>query len=176
MISHLPASIVAGEFFRAQVCVQADSVTFYLRGPAAYTVTTVATGDTWQASQDTAAWTAGIYAVEAWAVNAIVCGDTIPKYLVARTRVEVEPSAMAGGAGFNALSKYEQIISAIESHLASNGQDPTWRSYKINNREIVRHSVEELIQLLGYYKRLAAIERRKQKGQSVLGPSIRFRF
>lgn len=176
MISCLPASIVAGEFFRAQVCVSADSVTFYLRGPAAHTVTTTATGDTWQASQATTDWEPGTYAVEAWAVNAVVCGETIPSYLVARTRVDVEASAMSGGSGFSALNRYESIVQAIEGHLASNGQDPTWRSYKINQREMVRHSVEELLKLLAHYKRLAAIERRKQRGQSILGPDIRFRF
>jgi hypothetical protein len=176
MVNNLPSTIIAGETFRAQICAVADSVTFYLRGPAAYTVTTTATGDTWQASQATAEWEPGTYAVEAWAVNAVVCGETIPSYLVARTRINVEASAVSGGAAFNALNKYEQIVTAIETHLAGNGSDPTWRSYKINNREIARHSVPELLQLLAHYKRLAAIERRKQRGQSILGPDIRFRF
>lgn len=176
MVNNLPSSIIAGETFRAQVCAVADSVTFYLRGPAAYTVTTTATGDTWQASQATTNWVPGTYAVETWAVNAVVCGETIPSYLVARTRVDVEASAISGGAAFNALNKYEQIVNAIESYLRGNGQDPTWRRYKINNREMERYGVAELLKLLAHYKRLAAIERRKQRGQSILGPDIRFRF
>jgi hypothetical protein len=172
----LPSQIVAGETFRAQACVSAESVAFYLRGPAAITVNAVLDGAEWKALASTNSWQAGVYAIEVWATNAVVNGETIPSYLVARSRIDVELSAMNGGAGFNALNTYEQIVQAIEAHLASGGQDPTWRRYKINNREMERYGAAELLKLLGHYKRLAAIERRKQKGQSVLGPDIRFRF
>ena len=67
------------------------------------------------------------------------------------------------------------MVEKLEAMLEGNASKGV-RRYKINNRELERYSVSELMEMLTYWKRQAAIEARKAKGVSVLGPRIEFRI
>ena len=170
MVTQFPTDLVQGETFTATFDIVADTLVLNFRGAGTQNVTGSSASGEWKATADTTSWTPGSYLWEAWATK-----DGL-RTLVTRQRLELEQSVVNGLPGGTVLNQYEQIVQAIESHLAGNGQDPTWRRYRINGREMERYDTAELLRLLGYYKRLAAMERRKQRGQSVLGPHIRFRI
>jgi len=163
-------TLTAGETFTCDVTeVSSGTVAMQLRGPAGYDITPTLLDGTWSAQADTEQWTAGRYELTVWLT---LDGK---KSIIHRGRVNVA-AAVGPGDVFDPRSNAEKIIEAIEGHLAGNGQDPTWRRYKINNREMERYSVAELLQLLKHYQSIVAQEQRKAAGRSVLGPRIAVRF
>lgn len=171
MVSKFPTSLIQGETFTAEFTLDAASVAVYLRGPASKDLTASLVNGVWTATADTGGgtpWAHGDYTWEAWAT--LADGS---KSLITRQSLEVVRSVLNGGTDVN---QYDQIVVAIEGFLASNGSDPTWKRYRIGQREIERYSMTELMQMLAYYKRLAAQDRRRRRGLSLLGPDIRFRI
>ena len=83
-----------------------------------------------------------------------------------------DPDALAVG---DIRSTARQIVEKIEAMIAGNAGEGV-RRYKINNRELERYSVAELLQLLSYWKAQVRIEERKELGKSALGPRIAVRF
>jgi hypothetical protein len=68
-----------------------------------------------------------------------------------------------------------KMVEMIESQMAGNASEGV-RRYRINNRELERYSVAELLSLLSYWKNQLRIEERRARGQSALGPRIEFRI
>lgn len=166
----LPSLLTVGETFVAELTdIAADSVAVILRGPTALEIEAKAKEkETWEATAETGTLTAGLYGVEVWATRE---GRVA---IVARARVRF--CAAANSAPFDPRSIAEQIVDAIDNHLGANGQDPTWASYRINNREMRRYAVAELLQLRAHYKSIVASEQRRTRGASVLGSRIAVRF
>lgn len=140
-------------------------VTFYFAGASSHQVVATSTGETFTISVDTTAWTPGAYLVE---MRSVLAGVT---KVLARHPLNIRPALTAYPAGADLRSEAEKAIANIEAMLAG-GATLEARKYKINNRELERYSISELMHLLGYWKRRLASERRKAAGISGLGPRI----
>ena len=178
-------NLTAGESFTCDISESVDvgsSVTVSLRGPAGYDFTATAitsanagmfpdsaTIGGYFVQQDTTSWPAGAYALTVWLTYQGV------RQIVQRGRITISEMP-AVGVVTDPTTDAEKMVTAIESHLSSNGSDPTWASYRINNRELRRYSVPELLQLLAYYKRVVVREKRTARGRSEIGPRIGIRI
>lgn len=168
-----PESITAGETLKACVSVSgAESVVAYVVGPSKQTVDFVEDGNQWKADADTSEWVAGAYRFEVW-----VTLDDGTRRIELRGSLAVTASleSQAGGEDFDARTRAQRMVEKIEAMLEGNASLGV-RRYKINNRELERFSKDELYRELAYWKRQLAIETRKAKGKSVLGPRIEFRI
>lgn len=144
----------------------AVSVEFKFGGPQTRTVAATKTGSEFSISADTAAWTAGVYAWQAWATYA-----DASKKIIATGTVDL---ADALGVG-DIRSSARKMVEMIEAMMAGNASEGV-RRYRINNRELERYSVAELLQLLSYWKSQVKNEERRAAGRSALGPRIAVRF
>lgn len=155
--------MIKGETLKLSVTVaDASAVEFRFGGPHTRTVTTTKSGDTFTGSTSTSAWTAGVYAWQAWATFA---DNTVA--VVDSGELDVSDPLGVGDVRTSAR-KMVEMLEAMQAGNASEGV----RRYKINNRELERYSVAELLQLLSYWKERAARERRGGR----LGPRISVRF
>lgn len=144
----------------------AVSVEFRFGGPQTRTVNATKSGTTFSVAADTAAWTAGAYRWQAWGTYA----ENV-KRVIASATIDIEDALGVG----DIRSTARQIVEKIEAMIAGNAGEGV-RRYKINNRELERYSVAELLQLLSYWKAQVRIEERKAAGKSALGPRIAVRF
>jgi hypothetical protein len=117
------------------------------------------TGYTAQFSVSTENLEPGIYGLEVWAT---ISGK---KTLIRQTRLVLKASIATQGSNVDQRSQAERIVAAIEDYIERGAQSPN-RRYRINNREIERYMISELLKLLDYYKRIAASEKRKRTGQN----------
>lgn len=167
------AKLVKGETLRLDFTVEADSVSVTIAGPTKVTGTATLVGTVWEYRLDTSNLPAGLYSWEAFAVK-----GTITVHLGRDTILLAESLASAPASNYDAeLDKTpnEKMVRMIEAMLAGNAAAGV-KSYQINNRRLDRYSIPELLQLLNYYKKELAIEKRKARGQSILGPRIEFRI
>ena len=162
------ATIISGETFNATYKFEAQTALMRFAGPSSHTVTGVQESGEWVFRTQTEGWAPGLYWLEIFAEDAL--GN---KWKVIRERIELKPS-LAQLPEDN-LTPTERMVQMIEACLAGNATAGV-QSYKINNRELSRYSISELLKLLGYYKNRLTTERRTARGMSPLGPSIRFRF
>lgn len=144
----------------------AVSVEFKFGGPQTRTVAATKTGTEFSIAADTAAWNAGVYAWQAWATYA-----DASKKIIATGTVDL---ADALGVG-DIRSSARKMVEMIEAMMAGNASEGV-RRYRINNRELERYSVAELLQLLSYWKSQVKNEERRAAGRSALGPRIAVRF
>lgn len=168
-----PESITAGETLTACLSVSgATSVVAHIVGPSKQSVDYVADGNTWRAEADTADWTAGLYRFEVW-----VSFDDGTRRIAERGTLTVAASleTAEGGEDYDPRTRAQRMVEKIEAMLEGNASAGV-RRYRINNRELERYTLAELQELLAYWKRQAAIEARRAKGVSVLGPRIEFRI
>lgn len=152
-----------------QLCVtdaEAASVEFRFGGPQTHTVAATKTGNDFAISQDTAEWTAGVYRYQAWGTYA---GGV--KRIILSSTFDLGEALGVGDVRTSA----RKMVEMIEAMMAGNASQGV-RSYKINNRELERYSVAELLQLLNYWKSQVRVEERLAKGRSPLGPRIALRF
>jgi hypothetical protein len=166
-----PAEITAGETLKARMSVSgASSVVAHIVGPSKQSMIYTEDGSTWTGEADTADWSPGIYRFEVW-----VSLDDSTRRIEERGTLTVAASLETeeGGTDFDPRSRAQRMVEKLEAMLEGNASKGV-RRYKINNRELERYSVGELMELLAYWKRQAAIEARKAKGISVLGPRIEF--
>jgi hypothetical protein len=159
--------MIKGETLAIQVDdAEATAVEFRLGGPQTLVLTATAEGSMWKASASTAEWTAGFYAWQAWATYADGTVSVI-------SRGDFNLSA-ALGVG-DVRSQARKNLEAIQAMLAGNLSEGV-RRYRINNRELERYSVAELLSLESRYKAELKREERTEAGRSTLGPRIAFRF
>lgn len=163
------AHLISGETFKAEIQTPAQSVTIRFAGPKAHTATlTNAGGNNWKAAVQTEGWPAGQYWFDVMAQDAE--GN---KWTVLRDRLELKPSLSALPQDYK--TDAERMVEMIEAMMAGNAAQGV-RSYKINNRELERYSIDELLKLLAFWRNRLAKERRKARGESPLGPGISFRI
>lgn len=141
-------------------------VVFRFGGAELRRITAQKIGDVFTIMESTAAWTAGVYAWQAWATgtDGAVC-------VVAEGKIDLSDELSVG----DARSVARRNVEMIESMLAKNAGGGV-RRYKINNRELERYSLGELRNELVYWKKQVKEEERKAAGMSVLGPRIAIRF
>lgn len=159
--------MIKGETLSIQVTdAEATAVEIRLGGASLQTLSAAKDGDVWTASASTSAWDAGFYEWQAWASYT---GDRVA--VIDRGNFKLEDTLTVG----DRRSVAQQNIDAINGMLTGNAAEGV-RRYKINNRELERYSVAELLQLLSYWKAELKKEERLEAGRSTLGPRIAFRF
>jgi hypothetical protein len=162
------AFLISGETFTQSYRFTAQTAVARFAGPSQHSVAGVQEAGEWKFTIQTEGWPAGLYWLEIFAEDALGT-----KFAVIRERLEVKPSLAQ--LPEDSTTPTERMVQMIEACLAGNASQGV-QSYKINNRELSRYSISELLKLLGYYKNRLSMERRTARNQSPLGPSIRFRF
>lgn len=170
---NFPAEATAGLNFQALANYAVGWVlTALLRGPAALTLTaTVEAGAYTFAAKggDTAAWTPGLYAVSVRATS----GDDVLELYSGQLRVL--PDMASVSAGFDPRSENEKALDAINAVLEKKaGQDQM--RYRINNRELWRTPVTDLLKLKSVYTTLVRREHARKRGSSFFGRAIPVMF
>lgn len=155
--------MIKGETLK--LCVTASTATaveFRFGGPQTRTVAATKTGSEWNISTSTTAWDAGVYRWQAWATEA-----DASVAVIAEGTLDLDAPLTVG----DVRDPARKVVENIEAMIAGNASQGV-RSYKINNRELERYSVSELLALLSYWKAQA----RRESGTGGLGPRISVRF
>lgn len=144
-----------------------------LRGPTAIDLTAVANDDGsfgLAASSDvTASWAAGRY----WYSARVSNGGAVFEVGVGETQISTNLSTVSGS--YDGRSTAEIALDAIDAVLANRASRDQER-YRINNRELVRTPIKDLISLRAYYSTLVSRERAKKSGRNRFGRAIPVRF
>jgi hypothetical protein len=163
------AVIRAGETLIVEVLIEAESLTARAVGTQNYSLTVSRNGNIWKLSADTTSWGAGRYLIGGVATLTDGTKRSIPE-----DYVEVLPSLASITGGTDLSTDAEKMVSYIEAMLMGNASQGV-RRYKINNRELERYGVDELLRLLNYFKGQVVKESRKRRGASILGGRIEVR-
>lgn len=159
--------MIKGETLKLSVtCSDATAVEFRFGGPEARTVAGTKSGSDFTIATSTAAWIAGVYRWQAWATLT----DGSIKVLTSGG-LDLEDALAEGDVRLPA----RKIVEMIEGMIAGNAEKGV-RRYKINNRELERYSVGELMQLLSYWRERMRREEKAGFGTTGLGPRISLRF
>lgn len=117
----------------------------------------------------TAAWLPGAY----WYSVRVTDGTDV--FQVEEGTVTIKADLASAGAGYDGRGHVEKVLAAIEAVIegrASRDQE----SYKINNRELKRTPIADLLKLRSHYRdELRRLEAAK-KGQTLLGRQVLTRF
>lgn len=178
MPEYLPTEITAGVTLDIPITLTAYpagggwSLALVLRGPQSIDLTALANGDTHVvhvAAAATADWAAGDY----WYTIRVTDGTDV--FEVDSGRVKIVGDLTAESDGYDGRSHVDKVLSAIEAVIegrATRDQE----SYKINNRELQRTPISDLLKLRDQYRDEARRMRAAAKGQSLLGRRVLVRF
>lgn len=172
-----PATASAGVTFSA-VCVLPDYsapdwvVTAILRGPAAIGLT--ATGNATEhkfavPAATTAGWAPGDY----WVSLRATKGADVEE--VSQLQLKITPDLAAQAPGYDGRTQNEIALDAISAVLAKRATIDQQR-YIINNRELWRTPIADLLKLRSFYTTQVRRERNAKKGASGFGRPIHVRF
>jgi hypothetical protein len=171
----IPKAIKSGVNFRASAQLPAYSngwqLLLYLRGPSAIDLLAAQAGNefTFSASAaQTAAWAPGDYAYSVRATNG---GDVVE---LDACRLTILPDLAAAAAGHDARSENRVALDAIKAVLAKRATIDQDR-YRINNRELYRTSIKDLLALKAHYQQLVNDECCTSRGRGRVG-SLRVGF
>jgi hypothetical protein len=170
----LPVQHTAGLTFQAAVeaaghPAPAWTITLHLRGPSQINMTAAPDGTFSATATETAAWAAGTYW---WAVRAT--DGTVVDELESGI-IEVLPDPVAATGAYDGRSDNEKALAAIDATLGRRATIDQQR-YVINNRELWRTPIPELIKLRAFYAAAVARERRKARGATGWGRPVHVRF
>lgn len=148
------------------------SLTLILRGPSALDVTSTAEGSrhvlTLTAAQ-TGALAAGHYS---YSVRATSGDDTVE---VEASTVDVIADLSTVAAGADQRSHARRVLDNIEA-VIENRATQDQQKYRINNRELWRTPLADLLQLRGYYAALVRQEKAKARGKTLFGAAVKVRL
>ena len=163
-------TITAGETF--EVTVSADpaaTVLVQFAGMQSRNVNATGTAGTFTAAANTSGWIPGHYIWEAWATVAA------HRALVGTGDLLIRESAATLAPGAEVRTQARIAVAHIQAMLAG-GATLEAKRYKINNRELERHSIAELLQLLSFWRRELSRESRRDSASLALGSSIAVRI
>lgn len=172
-----PAETTAGLNFRASVLLSAYPapdwvLTVHLRGPGQINLEGTADGTSHLFTADaaaTAAWAAGTY----WfSIRATKGADVIE---VAKGQLEVLPDLAAVTGAYDGRTENERALDAINAVLSKRATQDQ-QKYTINNRELWRTPIADLLKLQAFYKAAVRREKNAAKGISGFGRQIHVRF
>lgn len=177
MTGIVPRTIVAGFNFEAAVSLTEYSgaewrLVLNLRGPEAYDVEAGRNGACHLfavTGADSGAWKPGHYAYTVRATN----GSDVR--LIEKGEVQVEPDIASAGAGFDGRSPNRRALDAIEAVIANRATLDQER-YRINNRELYRTPIADLLKLRAHYLELVNREDAKRNGKGLFGRQVKFRM
>lgn len=177
MTRALPQTIAAGVTFERAITL-ADYpapgwvLTAHLRGAAAINMTAAADGTGHKFNVNaatTGAWTAGVYAYVIRATN----GADVRQ--VESGQVEVLPDLAATTAPHDPRTHAQRTLEAIEAVLEKRATRDQER-YTINNRELWRTPIADLLRLRDVYRAEVRREQAAASGKSLWGPAVRVRM
>lgn len=162
----IPKTITAGVSFSATIDLPAYAdgwdVTLHMRGPSAVDIEATPDWETRFAfartSLATKDWAPGLYA---WTIRATK-GDDVAE--VASGTTTIVPDLVAAGAGHDARSQWVIGLEAIDAVIGKRATLDQER-YRINNRELWRTPVAELIRLRNFYQQKVSDERNGGPGR-----------
>lgn len=143
-----------------------------LRGPSAIDIVSVPDGTTHRlraTATATAEWGAGDYWFVARVSNED--GDVIE---VESGKIRVDPDLAALGAGYDGSTHAERVLAAIEAVLEKRATQDQQR-YTINNRELWRTPIPDLLLLRDRYRAQVKMESKQKRGD-LFGSAVRVRF
>lgn len=148
------------------------TVTLHLRGPSDINLT--ATGDSAShqfsaAPAVTGSWVPGAYW---WAIRATDGTDVVE---IERGTLSVLPDLVSVTGAYDGRSENEKALDAIEAVLAKRATLDQER-YRINNRELYRTPITDLLKLRTFYAAQVRREKAKAGGRSGWGRAIHVRF
>lgn len=172
-----PSDFTAGVNFSASVAAPnypapAWTVSAVIRGPGAIDLT--ATGDNTQHTfavpgAQTAEWAPGNYWVS---IRATKGADVVE---ITKRQLQILPDLAAQGAGYDGRTQNEIALDAINAVLAKRATIDQQR-YTINNRELWRTPMADLLKLRSFYTVAVRRERRRAAGNTAFGRAIQVRF
>ena len=179
MSCNFPAKIGAGLTFDLLLTLTAYpapawAVSVYLRGPSSISMTAAAEGSQHrfrQISGETANWAAGDYWYTLRAVDAAT-GDMVE---VECGQVTITPDLVNAAVGFDGRTPNQIALDAIEAVIAQRATLDQER-YRINNRELYRTSIPDLLKLRDHYIRLVKREQDIACGRNPFGNTVRVRL
>lgn len=161
------AKLTAGETLTVTQDI-ADAVSVELRvgGAKVSTHSMTAQGSTWIVNVDTSAWPAGNYVLQVWAEYS----DETTR-IVNTDRLELASAVSLG----DPRSQARIALDNIKLMLAGQAKEGV-RRYRINNRELERYSVAELLALKSHFAAEVLREERRERGRNSLAPRILAHF
>lgn len=170
----IPLQIAAGLTFQARADsalypAPAWTYTLHMRGPSQIDLTAAPGGIFNASATETAQWEPGAYW---WAVRA-TDGTTVVE--VERGDISVLPDFAAINAPYDGRTENEIALEAIDAVLGKRASQDQQR-YVINNRELWRTPVADLLKLRSYYNTRVRRERARRAGRSTMGRNIPVRF
>lgn len=176
---NFPAKIGAGLTFDLLLTLTAYpapawAVSAYLRGPSSISMTAAAEGSQHRFRKElgeTANWAAGDYWYTLRAVDAAT-GDMVE---VECGQVTITPDLVNAAVGFDGRTPNQIALDAIEAVIAQRATLDQER-YRINNRELYRTSIPDLLKLRDHYVRLVKREQDIACGRNPFGNTVRVRL
>lgn len=177
MSCNLPDKIGAGLTFDRLLTLTAYpapewSVAILLRGASSIDLAAVAEGSQHRVTASAAtteAWAPGNY----WFSIRATSGDDVVE--VEQGSLVVTPDIASAAPGFDGRSQSQAALEAIDAVLGKRATLDQER-YRINNRELYRTPIADLIQLRAYYANLVRQEKAAQCGKSLFGATVRVRL
>lgn len=175
-MTNLPSSITAGTTFDRTIILTAYpapdwALRAYLRGPQSIDLEAAADGAGHRfivSAADTAGWASGEYWYSLRATNG---GDVVE---IESGQIAVKPNLAALEAGYDGRAHVQKVLDAIEAVLEKRATLDQQR-YTINNRELWRTPIPELLMLRDRYR--AELRRMKAASKGALfDQHVRVRF
>lgn len=176
MSNSIPQEITAGVTLEFRLTLTAfmppdHTLTWHLRGPGAHDIEATHDGDQHVFSvpaSETAAWDPGRY----WYALRAAKGDEVHE--VADGQVSVLVDLTQAEAGFDNKTHVEKVLAAIEAVIEGRAAIDQ-QMYMINNRQLQRTSIDQLLRLRRKYRNELGRIRMAERGQG-LGRLVKVRF
>lgn len=173
----IPGKIGAGLTFDALLTLTAFpapewSVTLHLRGPEAINLAATADGSQHRLHADaatTADWSAGEY----WFTLRATRGAEVSE--VEQGQLTIAPDVAALTEPYDGRSQAQIALEAIDAVLAKRATLDQER-YRINNRELYRTPIADLLKLRSYYAEQVKREKAAACGRNPFGATVRVRL
>lgn len=177
MSCRLPDKIGAGLTFERLVTLTAYpapewALSVHLRGKSAIDLQATAEGSQHRLREGadvTATWAPGDY----WFTVRATRGTEVHE--VEQGQLTITPDMASAGAGFDGRSHAQRCLEAIEAVLEKRSTLDQDR-YRINNRELYRTPVAELMKLRDLYRAEVRREKQAASGKSIFGAIVRVRL
>lgn len=175
--SILPDKIGAGLTFSRLVTKTAYPapgwvLSIILRGPSAINLTATASGTQHQLLANaaiTADWTPGIYEYTAR------ISDGVDVFELEFGQLTITPDLAAAGEGHDGRSQARRTLDAIEAVIEKRASLDQER-YRINNRELYRTPIADLLKLRDVYRLEVRREQASARGKNLFGAALRVRL
>lgn len=175
--SILPDNIGAGLTFSRLVTQTAYpapewTLSVLLRGPDVINLTATASGNQHQLAANaatTANWTPGLYTYTARVTNGV------DVFEVETGQLEVKPDLASAGEGHDGRTHAQRTLESIEAVIEKRATLDQER-YRINNRELYRTPIADLLKLRDLYRAEVRREQMAARGKNPFGAAVRVRL